>query len=223
MARRYIDTELRADTDGDTLRLSGYAAVFDSPAHGEVVTRTAFKRTLDHGADVRLLLNHDGLPLARTKSGTLDLSTDDRGLMVKADLDPDSQLARDVLSAVKRGDMTGMSFGFRVVQDGYTADGVRELREVALHDVSVVTYPWYEDTTVVARSVEDLNDRTADRLEQMLAEYRSKPSGPDGPEQSTPAGKASDVTSTPASTEDDSISRARLRAQKLIKSLSKED
>lgn len=178
MGRHYLaDAEVRAEDHGDSLRLSGYAAVFDTVERGEMVARTAFNRTLDHGADVRLLLNHDGLPLARTKSGTLRLSTDDRGLKVDADLDAKSQLARDVMSAVSRGDMTGMSFGFRTIDDTYDEDGNRVLRELALHDVSVVTYPWYESTTVVARSAEDLDDVSAERLEQMLAEYRaSKPS-----------------------------------------------
>jgi phage head maturation protease len=79
----YSNFEMRAEGEGNTL--IGYASVFDSPSEPmpfiEYVKRGAFAKTLNDGADVRLLIDHEGVPLARTKSGTLVLGTeDDRGL-----------------------------------------------------------------------------------------------------------------------------------------------
>lgn len=144
--------EIREAGDG-VVGLRGYAAVFDSESHGEVVRRTAFNKTLADGADVRFLINHEGLPLARTKSGTMRLSVDNVGLRMEIDsLDTTSPMVQSLLSAIKRGDLDQMSFAFMAVRDNYTADGVRELTEVKLVDVSAVTYPWYEATSVGMKS-----------------------------------------------------------------------
>ncbi len=151
----YTTLEVRAEGDGTTL--VGYAAVFDSPSEPmpfvEYVRKGAFAKTLNDGADVRLLIDHEGVPLARTKSGTLMLEEDDRGLRVEASLDSMNPDAQRVISAMKRGDLSQMSFAFRTVKDSFNADRtVRELKEVQLFDVSVVTYPAYEDTIVSLRS-----------------------------------------------------------------------
>jgi hypothetical protein len=83
-----------------------------------------------------------GVPLARTTSGTLRLQEDDHGLAVVADLDPNNPDAMRVMSALKRGDLSQMSFAFRTVDASFSDDRmVRELREVELFDVSVVTFP----------------------------------------------------------------------------------
>lgn len=151
----YTTLELRAEGDSNTLQ--GYAALFDSPSEPmpfvEYVRSGAFTKTLNDGADVRLLIDHEGVPLARTKSGTLMLEEDDRGLRVEATLDPMNPDAQRVLSALRRGDLSQMSFAFRTIKDSWNSDRtVRELREVQLFDVSVVTYPAYEDTVVSVRS-----------------------------------------------------------------------
>jgi hypothetical protein len=152
----YSNMELRAEGEnGNTI--VGYAAVFDSPSvdmgFTEYVTRGAFTKTLKDGADVRLLLDHEGAPLARTRSGTLRLTEDERGLKVEADLDPSNPLAQTVLSALRRGDMNQMSFAFRTIRDSWSKDGsTRELREVQLYDVSVVTFPAYEATVAEVRA-----------------------------------------------------------------------
>jgi HK97 family phage prohead protease len=123
----------------------------------EYVRKGAFAKTLNDGADVRLLIDHEGVPLARTKSGTLMLEEDDRGLRVEATLDPMNPDAQRVLSAMRRGDLSQMSFAFRTVKDSWNSDRtIRELREVQLFDVSVVTYPAYEDTIVSLRSRQDV-------------------------------------------------------------------
>ena len=74
------DIEVRSNADG-TVGLRGYAAVFDSEAHGEVVRPSAFNTTLKQRDNVRLLVNHDGIPMASTKAGTMTLSVDQRGLL----------------------------------------------------------------------------------------------------------------------------------------------
>ena len=151
----YTNLELRALDDGNTL--VGYAAVFDSPSepmpYTEFVRRGAFSKTLNDGADVRLLIDHEGVPLARTKSGTLSLEEDERGLRVEAELDPENPDAARVLSAMRRGDLSQMSFAFKTVKDSYSEDrSVRELKEVKLFDVSIVTFPAYEDTVAELRT-----------------------------------------------------------------------
>lgn len=151
----YSNLEVRAEGDGNTL--IGYASVFDSPSEPmpfiEYVKRGAFSKTINDGADVRLLIDHEGVPLARTKSGTLVLEEDERGLRVEADLDPSNPDAARIISAMKRGDLSQMSFAFRTVKDNWNSDrSVRELREVQLFDVSVVTFPAYEETVAELRS-----------------------------------------------------------------------
>jgi HK97 family phage prohead protease len=151
----YSTLEVRAEGDGNTL--IGYAAIFDSPSEPmpftEYVKRGAFSKTLNDGADVRLLIDHEGVPLARSKSGTLALEEDDRGLRVEAELDPTNPDAARIISAMKRGDLNQMSFAFRTIKDNWSDDrSVRELREVQLFDVSVVTFPAYEETVAELRN-----------------------------------------------------------------------
>lgn len=153
----YTNLELRASSKSNTL--IGYAAVFDSPSEPlpwtEFVRRGAFTKTLKDGADVRLLIDHTGVPLARTKSGTLMLEEDKRGLRMETELDPYNPDAQRLISAINRGDMTQMSFAFRTIKDSWNESrSVRELREVALLDVSVVTYPAYEETVAELRAMQ---------------------------------------------------------------------
>ena len=150
----YSNLEVRAENEGRTI--VGYAAVWDSPSEfmgfTEYVKRGAFSKTLNDGADVRLLIDHEGVPLARSKSGTLALEEDERGLRVEAELDPANPDAARIMSAMKRGDLSQMSFAFRTVKDSWNNDRtVRELREVQLYDMSVVTFPAYEQTVAELR------------------------------------------------------------------------
>lgn len=153
--RRHFPCELRAAPSG---RLEGYAAVFGSRANLGAFTETiapgAFRDTLAApGADVLALMDHDpGKVLGRTRAGTLRLSEDTRGLAFSLDL-PDTTAGRDVLALAQRGDLGGMSFGFRAKSEAWPAPKVRELRAVDLLEISVVSaFPAYPDTTVAARS-----------------------------------------------------------------------
>ena len=153
----YSNLEVRAENEGRTI--VGYAAIWDSPSEymgfTEFVKRGAFSKTLNDGADVRLLIDHEGVPLARSKSGTLALEEDERGLRVEAELDPTNPDAARIISAMKRGDLNQMSFAFRTIKDSWSDDrSVRELREVQLFDVSVVTFPAYEETVAELRNAQ---------------------------------------------------------------------
>jgi HK97 family phage prohead protease len=150
------DVEARQAADG-TMRLAGYAAVFDDPSvplpFVERIAPGAFRKTLSETPDVRLLINHEGLPLARTKNGTLTLTEDSRGLYMDAEI-ADTTEGRDLYKLVERGDVDQMSFAFRVIRQKWSEDrSMRTLIELSLADgdVSIVTYPAYPTTTVEAR------------------------------------------------------------------------
>jgi HK97 family phage prohead protease len=140
------DVEIRATSDGG-LRFSGYASTTETPyqvgGFEETFARGAFKRCLGEDPDVVLLVNHTGLPLARTRSGTMTLSEDTRGLKVDADLDPTDPDVQALVPKMKRGDLTEMSFAFRATDDEWDArETKRVVRAATIHkaDVSMVTH-----------------------------------------------------------------------------------
>lgn len=151
--RRYAG-ELRAAGR----QLQGYAATFGVEAKiggfTEIIAPGAFAESLRAGSDILALADHNPRAvLARTKSGTLKLSEDARGLAFAIDL-PDTSIGRDVLALAERGDLGGMSFGFTVRKGGERWAGTRrELRSIDLREISVVSaWPAYENTEVHARS-----------------------------------------------------------------------
>ena len=148
--------ETREAEDG-TMRMAGYAAVFNEASLPlpfiERIAPGAFSKTLQETPDVRLLANHEGLPMARTKNGTMRLYEDEKGLYFEAEL-ANTQEARDLYTLVSRGDVDQMSFAFRVIRQNWSKDRTeRTLTEVSLADgdVSIVTYPAYPATSVEAR------------------------------------------------------------------------
>ena len=155
-------------TDDGSLKIGGYAATFGNEATGlnfrEVIAQGAFTRTLKSDNPVFLLINHDtdSLPLASTQSGTMSLREDNVGLYMEATLDPKNPRAAELASALERGDVDKMSFAFTVAPDGDTrSEGLRTLTDLDLFEVSVVTWPAYDATSVGMRgaSDEDLNLR----------------------------------------------------------------
>ena len=153
------DIEVRVAGDNNPAVLVGYAAVFnelseDLGGFREQVAPGAFSKTL--GGDIRALVNHEpDLIIGRTRSGTLTLSEDQRGLRVEITL-PDTSVARDLMESVKVGNINQMSFGFRKKADTWeNIDGevVRTLVEVELLDVSPVTFPAYPQTEIAKRSM----------------------------------------------------------------------
>lgn len=155
LERRAIVGEIRADAA--QRRLEGYAAVFgqDAPIghFTERIAPGAFRSTLAGGEDILCLVDHDETALlGRTRSGTLALAEDQRGLSFRVTL-PDTALARDLLALAQRGDIGGASIGFSAPVDEWPASDRRVLRSVRLHEVSIVrAWPAYAGTSVMARS-----------------------------------------------------------------------
>ena len=143
-------------------KVTGYAAVFNSAADlgefREVIHPGAFARSLSSGVNVRALYDHQsGAILGTTQARTLQLIEDSHGLRFELDL-PDTSVGRDVAELVKRGDVAGCSFGFRVSPDGesWERDGqlnVRTLSDVQLAEITLTSNPAYQDTSVQLRDL----------------------------------------------------------------------
>lgn len=152
--------------DGEDSKIVGHAAVFDQLSGNlggfqEKIDRRAFDSVLTD--DVRALFNHDAnMVLGRVSAGTLKISTDDTGLRYEI-TPPDTQLARDLMVSIERGDIRESSFAFVVnKQDwgkGENGQMVRSIQSFKkLIDVSLVTYPAYPDASVGLRSLQQWKD-----------------------------------------------------------------
>jgi len=178
------DFELRQGPTGDGMSFTGYAAVFNSDSEPlpfiERIAPGAFKKSLRSRNTIKMYMNHDSsMLLASTRSKSLRLEEDSKGLLVNADL-PDTTVGRDLSILMKRGDVDSMSFGFSVPSGGdkWSDDGMmRELRNVRLHEVSVVTgFPAYKATSASVRSLDILAERTgvdADKLAEAITMLES--------------------------------------------------
>lgn len=183
-ARRTIEfekIELRADGANSVVHLRGYASVTETPYdmgwYTETVGRGAFKKTLSQNPDVVLNIGHgtnaSGLPIARTKAGTLRLEEDSKGLRVDADLDPEDPDVQLLKRKMDRGDLDGqMSFAFTAPRSEWNSDYTeRRITEANIHrgDVSIVTQGANPATSSSVRSLAAMQDRMAS--ERSLAEY----------------------------------------------------
>lgn len=187
---RNFEFEIRAENDEQHGNyLSGRAIVYDSPTD----IGGYFREIIDKGAlagtdlrDVRLLINHNAsmVPLARSRNNnansTMQLSVDESGLSIRADLDTENnQDAKSLYSAVSRGDITGMSFAFTV--DGERWDDLetdyptRHISNIGkVFEVSAVTFPAYESTSLQVRDAEALESAKAalesDKMDELEEE-----------------------------------------------------
>lgn len=162
-----MDTERRSQQEArigsiDGKRLEGYAIVFNARSQDlggfvEQIAPEAVDRAINDGEDVRALFDHDaGKVLGRTRAGTLTLRKDSKGLRALIEPDLEITYARDVVRSVARGDISGMSFGFRVLSDEWDYEGKMPLRTVTdmrLSEVSIVTWPAYTQTDIQARHI----------------------------------------------------------------------
>lgn len=175
--------EVRAGT-GDTFTVRGYACVVDHPydVYGgperggwvETVKRGAFDTTLGAKPDVSFLINHEGMPLARTRSGTLTLRADNTGLEAEAEVDSRDPFGQALRVKMERGDLDQMSFGFRVTRQAWNEDYTeRDITEVNLDhgDVSIVNIPANPATSM---SIVSARSAVAVLREMELAELRSE-------------------------------------------------
>jgi uncharacterized protein len=170
-------SEVRAAGD-DSLVIEGYAANFDTETDlgyfRETIARGAFDDVLED--DVRLLLNHDGAPMARTTNGTLELSVDENGLKYRAAL-ADTQDGRDLYKLIKRGDISQSSFAFTISDEKWSEDrSTRTVQKMGrLLDVSPVTYPAYATTTVSARNMATAKAEAEELKPEQVPEVREEP------------------------------------------------
>ncbi len=161
---RSLQTELktRVEPDAQDIYIEGYFAVFNRetelwPGAYEEIAPGVFNETL--GNDIRALINHDTtLVLGRNKAGTLELKADSYGLWGRIKINPNDTDAVNLYERVKRGDVDQCSFGFNILEEitDWRDDGTVKwtITKIDLHEVSVCTFPAYEDTGVQARKAE---------------------------------------------------------------------
>lgn len=181
--RRGVPVEIREDEAGE-IKVAGYAAVFGEETNiggmfTESIQRGAFKAAIKRD-DVVFLINHEGLPLARTRSGTLKLSEDERGLYMEAMLDQADPDVRSIVPKMKRGDLDKMSFAFRPVRqiwDDSKPIPRRVILEAQLFDVSIVTTPAYDGTEIALRSLQQFRDEQVKSQAARRMRMKAKISG----------------------------------------------
>ncbi len=160
--RRTLSGTVEARAEGESRTLQGYGAIFNQRTEilglfEEQIAPGAFGDAIGRD-DVRALFNHDpNMVLGRSSAGTLRMVEDETGL--RYDIDPpDTQVGRDVVTLIARGDVQGSSFSFETQDESwdYPKSGLplRTIRRAKLYDVGPVTFPAYEQTTVSARSRE---------------------------------------------------------------------
>ena len=178
---RSIASQFQTREAEGELSIEGYFSVFNSiyelwPGATESVAPGAFSETL--GNDIRALVNHDStLVLGRNKAGTLELREDSHGLWGKVKVNPNDRDAMNLYERVKRGDVDQCSFGFMIEDEEteFRDDGSIHwtIRKVNLFEVSVVTFPAYEETAVSTREA-DLEELRKRRADKWRAEMRAK-------------------------------------------------
>lgn len=177
---RAMPTEFRAEATDGQKRLDGYFALFGStyelwPGATESISPRAFDDAL--GDDVRALIDHETrLVLGRTKAGTLRLLVDKHGLYGSIDINEADTDAMNLYARTERGDVSQASFGFDILEEttDFRADGTVHwtIDKVKLYEVSCVTFPAYQDTSIAARKHEytELRKRQVDAWRAKMKE-----------------------------------------------------
>lgn len=176
------ETKYRAAEEGDDLFIEGYFAVFNStyeiaPGITESIVPGAFSGAL--GGDIRALTNHDTtLVLGRTRAGTLELREDGHGLWGRVKINREDSDAMNLYHRVQRGDVDQCSFGFCIEQESveFREDGSAhwEIEKVnPLYEVTVATFPAYQETSVAARTADTENARRR-TMETWRSEMKNK-------------------------------------------------
>lgn len=179
---RTVSSDFQTREEGDNLIIEGYFSVFNSnyeiaPGMTESVAPGAFTNALSEDSDVRALTNHDTtLVLGRTKARTLSLREDDKGLWGSIEINPNDRDAVNTYERVKRGDVDQCSFGFDIVSEvtEHHEDGSIhwEIQDVRLYEVSVCTFPAYDQTSVAARcsAKDEINKRSVQAWKERMKE-----------------------------------------------------
>jgi len=163
-------------SENEPIKIAGYAAVFNSRTSigdyfDEVIKPGSFKKSIsDDEADIRALFNHDwDKVLGRTKSETLSLSEDDKGLKFELEL-PNTTYARDLAESMERGDIDQCSFGFFVTGEEWdynSEPALRTITDVDLYEISVVSIPAYDDTEAALVRSKEI-DKSVERRIKLL-------------------------------------------------------
>jgi HK97 family phage prohead protease len=194
-----VQLQVRAQDAGPTV-VEGYASITEAGyemwdlfgSYTEIVRSGAFAKTLGENPHVQLLLNHGGLSMAYTKAGTLQLSEDEHGLHMRAEVNPARGDVRDMLTALDDGAVDEMSFAFRVMRQQWSPDyDQRDITEVSLHrgDVSVVNFGANPETSVAMRGldVDRMGEDGARALyERLAARFAPAPANPETPQRRHP-------------------------------------
>lgn len=185
--RQAAKYEIRELKEENEVVIEGYIAKFDTETElwegfYEKIDKGAFDDTLRNDNNKFLLYHHDwSKPLASTKAGTLELSTDDIGLRFKAKISSVLSYAKDTVELIRQGLIQGCSFGFSVISEDGSYDSetdifIRSLKKIELYEGSVLCIPQYEDTEVYTRAKEvesDLRKKLKEEkdLEQLKKDY----------------------------------------------------
>ena len=174
----------RDEQTPDERVIEGYFALYESETElwagsYEIISKGAFENTIQKN-DIRALWNHNTqYVLGRNKNGSLQLKADDKGLFASIKL-PNTQYAEDLYSLVQRGDIDQASFGFNILDEELEElanGGYRwRIKDIDLHEISVVTFPAYENTSVQAREqqVKEIESR---KLQQKKSELQKRLKG----------------------------------------------
>ena len=175
---RMLDMDVSNNQEDNKMILEGYAVKFDSPAtHGftEIIDRNAFNNC--DMSDVCLKYNHSDTNyiLARTRNHSLELSVDERGLKIRAEL-IDTQTNRDIYKMVQANLLDKMSFAFTVLDEEWDYEtNTRRITGIdKLFDVAVVDVPFYDTTEIYARSIDEFNQEKEKYNKLKLAKAKAK-------------------------------------------------
>ena len=185
---RAFEFDVKADSNEEHGHfLAGKPIVYEAETnlgwYTEVIERGALNET--DLKDVRFLVNHntDMIPLARSRNNnensTMQMSIDEDGMSIRVDLDTENNAeARSLYSAVERGDITGMSFMFTVDKDTWidpeSEHPTRKISNIGkVFEVSAVTFPAYQQTSITARGMDDALEGARTSLESVRAERKA--------------------------------------------------
>lgn len=186
--------ECRAEASDNGKKIRGYAIKFGSVSEDlggfrEYIAPEAVDRTLSEGLDVRALVDHDSAKVVgRTRAGTLMLRKDSKGLKIEIDPDEEISYSKDIMRAVARGDVSGMSFAFRVIPGGVEWDAnskeaqaynvpIRTVTDMRISEISIVTFPAYAqtDVEVAQRSLQAYQQTyRGNRVEWLMKWHKTK-------------------------------------------------
>lgn len=189
---RFNSFENVVDESDGKLRVSGYVNEVEKFSHTlgtrkkfkEKICRGTFQKALEKGNDIHFLAEHDDNKiLASTRNNSLTLVEDDKGLFMTAEISPTSY-GKDYHTLINDGILRNMSFGFSVDKDKWkkSHDGIytREITDLTLYEVSVVTNPAYPQSSIQARGMSLVNELEIPsdiELEEEMEEVRQEETG----------------------------------------------